>query len=132
MVCEPVSMSFQRLGQCHTHPAPGIAGVPLGLVTGAQDMFADTLSGHRKGGEICEQLRALGASLDWDRECFTMDTVSVLAWSLWVLGGVQKPAGRQGALCRGSQGVMGPEWGGGLRRAVGCGHSGYPRAPQWL
>lgn len=26
-----------------------------------------------KGGEICEQLRALGASLDWDRECFTMD-----------------------------------------------------------
>lgn len=42
------------------------------------DMFADpNLSGHRKGGEICEQLRALGASLDWDRECFTMDTVSV-------------------------------------------------------
>ncbi|XP_053459019.1 valine--tRNA ligase, mitochondrial isoform X2 [Nycticebus coucang] len=26
-----------------------------------------------KGGEICEQLRALGASLDWDRDCFTMD-----------------------------------------------------------
>ncbi|XP_004598845.2 valine--tRNA ligase, mitochondrial [Ochotona princeps] len=26
-----------------------------------------------KGGEICEQLRALGASLAWDRECFTMD-----------------------------------------------------------
>lgn len=35
------------------------------------------LSGHRKGGEICGQLRALGASLDWDRECFTMDAVSV-------------------------------------------------------
>uniref|UniRef100_A0AAA9SZ15 Valine--tRNA ligase, mitochondrial n=2 Tax=Bos taurus TaxID=9913 RepID=A0AAA9SZ15_BOVIN len=30
---------------------------------------------EEKGGEICEQLRALGASLDWDRECFTMDTV---------------------------------------------------------
>ncbi|KAM5262876.1 valine--tRNA ligase, mitochondrial [Ctenodactylus gundi] len=29
-----------------------------------------------KGGEICEQLRALGASLDWDRECFTMDARS--------------------------------------------------------
>ncbi|KAM7136631.1 valine--tRNA ligase, mitochondrial isoform 1-T2 [Molossus nigricans] len=32
-----------------------------------------------KGGEICEQLRALGASLDWDRECFTMDTGSSVA-----------------------------------------------------
>ncbi|XP_036902718.1 valine--tRNA ligase, mitochondrial isoform X3 [Sturnira hondurensis] len=30
---------------------------------------------EEKGGEICEQLRALGASLDWDRECFTMDAV---------------------------------------------------------
>ncbi|XP_053523369.1 valine--tRNA ligase, mitochondrial isoform X4 [Artibeus jamaicensis] len=30
---------------------------------------------EQKGGEICEQLRALGASLDWDRECFTMDAV---------------------------------------------------------
>ncbi|XP_063095318.1 general transcription factor IIH subunit 4 isoform X4 [Cavia porcellus] len=29
-----------------------------------------------KGGEICEQLRALGSSLDWDRECFTMDAGS--------------------------------------------------------
>jgi hypothetical protein len=41
-------------------------------------MFADRVSGCRKGGEICEQLRALGASLDWDRECFTMDAVSVM------------------------------------------------------
>lgn len=42
-------------------------------------MSADRhFSGCRKGGEICEQLRALGASLDWDRECFTMDAVSVL------------------------------------------------------
>ncbi|XP_012289331.2 valine--tRNA ligase, mitochondrial isoform X1 [Aotus nancymaae] len=32
-----------------------------------------------KGGEICEQLRALGASLDWDRECFTMDAGSSAA-----------------------------------------------------
>ncbi|XP_008573559.1 PREDICTED: valine--tRNA ligase, mitochondrial isoform X2 [Galeopterus variegatus] len=32
-----------------------------------------------KGGEICEQLRALGASLDWDRECFTMDAGSSVA-----------------------------------------------------
>ncbi|XP_069344957.1 valine--tRNA ligase, mitochondrial isoform X1 [Eulemur rufifrons] len=32
-----------------------------------------------KGGEICEQLRALGASLDWDRECFTMDAGSSTA-----------------------------------------------------
>ncbi|KAK2489995.1 hypothetical protein MC885_006208 [Smutsia gigantea] len=30
---------------------------------------------EEKGGEICEQLQALGASLDWDRECFTMDAV---------------------------------------------------------
>lgn len=36
-----------------------------------------SLSARRKGGEIREQLRALGASLDWDRECFTMDAVSV-------------------------------------------------------
>lgn len=35
------------------------------------------LSGHRKGGEIGGQLRELGASLDWDRQCFTMDEVSV-------------------------------------------------------
>ncbi|XP_015426483.1 PREDICTED: valine--tRNA ligase, mitochondrial [Myotis davidii] len=34
---------------------------------------------EEKGGEICGQLRALGASLDWDRECFTMDTGSSVA-----------------------------------------------------
>ncbi|XP_041490648.1 valine--tRNA ligase, mitochondrial [Microtus oregoni] len=32
-----------------------------------------------KGGEIYEQLCALGASLDWDRECFTMDAGSSAA-----------------------------------------------------
>lgn len=44
------------------------------------------VSRHRKGGEICEQLRALGASLDWDRECFTMDAVRVPWVVLWVSG----------------------------------------------
>ncbi|KAM9666365.1 valine--tRNA ligase, mitochondrial isoform 2-T2 [Trichechus inunguis] len=34
---------------------------------------------EEKGGEICEQLRMLGASLDWDRECFTMDAGSSVA-----------------------------------------------------
>ncbi|XP_055453013.1 valine--tRNA ligase, mitochondrial [Psammomys obesus] len=34
---------------------------------------------HVKGGEIYEQLCALGASLDWDRECFTMDAGSSAA-----------------------------------------------------
>ncbi|XP_012590055.1 PREDICTED: valine--tRNA ligase, mitochondrial [Condylura cristata] len=34
---------------------------------------------EEKGGEISEQLRALGASLDWDRECFTMDAGSSVA-----------------------------------------------------
>uniref|UniRef100_A0A5F8HCD5 Valine--tRNA ligase, mitochondrial n=1 Tax=Monodelphis domestica TaxID=13616 RepID=A0A5F8HCD5_MONDO len=34
---------------------------------------------EEKGGEICEQLQALGASLDWDRECFTMDAGSSVA-----------------------------------------------------
>nr|XP_019572932.1 PREDICTED: valine--tRNA ligase, mitochondrial isoform X2 [Rhinolophus sinicus] len=34
---------------------------------------------EEKGGEICEQLRALGASLDWDRERFTMDAGSSVA-----------------------------------------------------
>ncbi|XP_028910687.1 valine--tRNA ligase, mitochondrial isoform X1 [Ornithorhynchus anatinus] len=34
---------------------------------------------EEKGGEICDQLRALGASLDWDRECFTMDPGSSAA-----------------------------------------------------
>lgn len=34
---------------------------------------------EEKGGEICKQLRALGASLDWDRECFTMDAGSSAA-----------------------------------------------------
>ncbi|XP_003422517.2 valine--tRNA ligase, mitochondrial isoform X1 [Loxodonta africana] len=34
---------------------------------------------EEKGGEICEQLRVLGASLDWDRECFTMDAGSSVA-----------------------------------------------------
>ncbi|XP_047651243.1 valine--tRNA ligase, mitochondrial isoform X2 [Phacochoerus africanus] len=33
----------------------------------------------REGGEICQQLRVLGASLDWDRECFTMDAGSSVA-----------------------------------------------------
>ncbi|XP_074188739.1 valine--tRNA ligase, mitochondrial isoform X2 [Rhinolophus sinicus] len=33
---------------------------------------------EEKGGEICEQLRALGASLDWDRERFTMDAAGLL------------------------------------------------------
>ncbi|XP_075411443.1 valine--tRNA ligase, mitochondrial isoform X2 [Tenrec ecaudatus] len=32
-----------------------------------------------KGSEICEQLRVLGASLDWDRERFTMDAGSSVA-----------------------------------------------------
>ncbi|XP_012886562.1 PREDICTED: valine--tRNA ligase, mitochondrial [Dipodomys ordii] len=39
-------------------------------------LIADMYLWCRKGGEICEQLRALGASLDWDRECFTMDAGS--------------------------------------------------------
>ncbi|XP_019665124.1 valine--tRNA ligase, mitochondrial isoform X1 [Ailuropoda melanoleuca] len=34
---------------------------------------------EEKGGEISEQLQALGASLDWDRECFTMDAGSSAA-----------------------------------------------------
>nr|XP_035976328.1 valine--tRNA ligase, mitochondrial isoform X1 [Halichoerus grypus] len=34
---------------------------------------------EEKGGEISEQLQALGASLDWDRECFTMDAGSSVA-----------------------------------------------------
>uniref|UniRef100_A0A8D1BNN0 Valine--tRNA ligase, mitochondrial n=1 Tax=Sus scrofa TaxID=9823 RepID=A0A8D1BNN0_PIG len=34
---------------------------------------------EEKGGEICQQLRVLGASLDWDRECFTMDAGSSVA-----------------------------------------------------
>lgn len=41
---------------------------------------------EEKGGEICEQLRALGASLDWDRERFTMDAVRVPWLVLWVSG----------------------------------------------
>lgn len=39
-------------------------------------MFTERNLWYRKGGEIYEQLCALGASLDWDRECFTMDAVS--------------------------------------------------------
>lgn len=31
--------------------------------------------GVRKGDEIYQQLRKLGASLDWSRACFTMDEV---------------------------------------------------------
>lgn len=30
----------------------------------------------RKGDRIYQQLRRLGASLDWERACFTMDPVS--------------------------------------------------------
>lgn len=32
----------------------------------------------RKGDRIYHQLKKLGSSLDWDRACFTMDTVSFL------------------------------------------------------
>ncbi len=28
------------------------------------------------GGKIINQLKRIGSSLDWDRECFTMDPVS--------------------------------------------------------
>lgn len=66
-------------------------------MAGAQDMFADRdLPGHRKGGEICEQLRALGASLDWDRECFTMDPVSV---PCLVVSGVFRDLCREAGCC---------------------------------
>lgn len=80
------------------------------------DMFADpNLSGHRKGGEICEQLRALGASLDWDRECFTMDTVSVpCCGPCRCQGGVQSSVWGGGLLCMlgWPEGCQGPWWGG--------------------
>ena len=31
---------------------------------------------HRKGNRIYEQLERLGSSLDWDRACFTMDSMN--------------------------------------------------------
>lgn len=34
------------------------------------------LVSNRKGDRIYHQLKKLGSSLDWDRACFTMDTVS--------------------------------------------------------
>ncbi|XP_043540924.1 valine--tRNA ligase, mitochondrial-like, partial [Chiloscyllium plagiosum] len=34
-----------------------------------------------KGDEIYRQLRCLGASLDWERACFTMDSVSYRRYS---------------------------------------------------
>ena len=53
----------------------------------------------RKGDEIYHQLRKLGASLDWDRACFTMDQVrhyralnndsKCMCWCLTVLMSVQ-------------------------------------------
>lgn len=46
------------------------------MLGGALVIFTDRNLWCRKGGEIYEQLCALGASLDWDRECFTMDAVS--------------------------------------------------------
>lgn len=57
-------------------------------------MFTDRNLWGRKGGEIYEQLCALGASLDWDRECFTMDAVS--SQSLWVWGSVGRGMGSPG------------------------------------
>lgn len=36
------------------------------------------LASNRKGDRIYHQLKKLGSSLDWDRACFTMDTVSTM------------------------------------------------------
>eukprot|EP00069_Balaena_mysticetus_P002789 bmy_16305T0 len=54
-------------------PPPNVTGslhIGHALTVAIQDALV-----RWKGGEICEQLRVLGASLDWDRECFTMDAV---------------------------------------------------------
>lgn len=81
-------MSFKAIGS----PTPGVwlspsaGSVPPAVISsgtwhrlvlgGALVIFTDRNLCCRKGGEIYEQLCALGASLDWDRECFTMDAVS--------------------------------------------------------
>jgi len=40
--------------------------------------FLFLLVSNRKGDRIYHQLKKLGSSLDWDRACFTMDTVSTM------------------------------------------------------
>ena len=37
----------------------------------------------RKGDTIYTQMKRLGMSVDWDRECFTMDRVSITAYTLY-------------------------------------------------
>lgn len=76
----------------------------------------------RKGGEISEQLCDLGASLDWDRECFTMDAVSS-RHPCGFGGGCPSPAWSMLGEGGGSPWVQ-------LREGVRCAHSDYYRAPQ--
>lgn len=85
-------------------------------VGGALVMFTDRNLWCRKGGEIYEQLCALGASLDWDRECFTMDAVSSCCGPCGFCG-VGVGRGTRESLVR-------------PREDVRCGHSGHSRAPQ--
>lgn len=93
--------------------ALGPPGLGCGRCPGA---VADgSPSGCRRGAEICEQLRTLGSSLDWDRECFTMDAVSVFGEL------AEKGSGRDGVL---GQGVA--------EKGVRRGHRGASRAPRWL
>lgn len=69
---------LHQRGQCHLWLFPLVPGIgehPWLVLGGALVIFTDR-NLCRKGGEIYEQLCALGASLDWDRECFTMDAVS--------------------------------------------------------
>lgn len=72
------SVSISRVSATCTlfPPVPGIGEHPWLVLGGALVIFTDRNLWCRKGGEIYEQLCALGASLDWDRECFTMDAVS--------------------------------------------------------
>lgn len=55
------------------HMAPAAIRCLSGPGPSADPAYMSTC---RKGDRIYHQLKKLGSSLDWDRACFTMDTVS--------------------------------------------------------
>jgi len=54
-------------------------------------LFLKVVFVSRKGGKIYDQFRRMGASVDWDRACFTMDNVVIYRTSLISYNSFDRP-----------------------------------------
>lgn len=62
--------------KCGSGRTSGSAPPPLRRSSHLSSCQHASVAGCRKGDEIYQQLRRLGASLDWSRACFTLDPVT--------------------------------------------------------